>query len=55
MKNEIESLKLAEIDVEELEYRIELGQMMPMVDGPLATDCVDFNCFAFTCDTLHPE
>jgi hypothetical protein len=46
MKHEIESLNLYDIDVEQLERRLELGHMIPMVDGP----DVDDTCKDFTCD-----
>jgi hypothetical protein len=51
MKKEIESLNLTDIDVEELEHRVELGQMIPMVAD--ATD-VDqpFSCDRFLCSTF---
>lgn len=51
MKKEIESLNLTEIDVEELEHRIELGQMAPIAAG------VDqpFSCDYFLCGDFLPS
>jgi hypothetical protein len=49
VKREIESLNLNDIDVEELERRIELGQMTPIIDGP-----VDWDCDVFHCGTFEP-
>jgi hypothetical protein len=46
---EIESLNLTEIDIEELEHRIELGQMVPMGAGVEAP----FECTFFSCDTYQ--
>jgi hypothetical protein len=46
MKDEIESLNLYDIDVEQLERRLELGQMIPIMDDP----GVDNTCKDFTCD-----
>lgn len=48
MRDEIESLNLNDLDIEELERRIELGQMIPIFDDP-QDDCTiksgcDLNC-----------
>jgi hypothetical protein len=48
VRSEIESLNLDDMDVEELERRIELGPMMPMPGA-------QFSCGQFSCDHyLHP-
>jgi hypothetical protein len=49
VKREIESLNLNDIDIEELERRIELGQMTPVIDGH-----PDFTCKEFHCGTFEP-
>jgi hypothetical protein len=47
MKDEIESLNLHDIDAEQLERRLELGQMIPIVDAD------EDLCLAFQCDNFH--
>jgi hypothetical protein len=45
MSEEIKSLNLNDIDVEELERRIELGQLVPGVGASID----DFHCGTFLC------
>jgi hypothetical protein len=45
MSEEIESLNLNDIDVEELERRVELGQLLPVLGVPID----DFHCGTFIC------
>jgi hypothetical protein len=47
MKEEIESLNLNDIDIDELERRIELGQLSPMLNGPDQDGCREFICDDF--------
>jgi hypothetical protein len=49
MKSEIESLNLGGFDIEELEHRVELGQIIPIVDGPDE----DVECGTFHCDNYR--
>jgi len=54
MSDEIESLNIGDLDIEELEQRIELGQMIPPSEDP-ADDCTDFTCTTFgrNCGTFR--
>ena len=51
MKREIESLNLNDVDVEELERRIELGQMIPLAQSPDE----GFACDIFYCTYFRPS
>jgi hypothetical protein len=51
VKEEIESLNLNEIDIDELERRVELGQMIPIVNGPDQDD----SCKEFICESFHAK
>ena len=46
MEDEIASLNLDDFDIEELERRIELGQLIP------PTDASDDDCGTFTCKSF---
>jgi len=46
MSDDIQSLSAQDIDIEELERRIELGQMMPASEDS-ANDCNIFHCISF--------
>jgi len=46
MSDEIQSLSAQDLDIEELERRIELGQMIPVSEDP-ADDCLGFQCISF--------
>jgi len=46
MSDEIQILTAEDLDIEELERRIELGQMMPVSEDS-ADDCLAFHCISF--------